>query len=109
MRKSDDEADQPQPQPKPEPDQKNFAVLMKDLDFVKPKSLTKKFELIQLNGINYSFILVQDPKTVKTGVEIRTKFGFNKESIDGFTHYAEHVFFRGTEKVTELDIFNMII
>ena len=81
---------------------------MNDSDFVKPKSLTKKFELIQLKGTNYSFILVQDPKTVKAGVEIRTKFGFNTEPIDGFAHYAEHVFFRGTEKVTEFDIFNII-
>ena len=47
---------------------------MNDSDFVKPKSLTKKFELIHLKGTNYSFILVQDPKTVKAGVEIRTKF-----------------------------------
>ena len=66
---------------------------MNDSDFVKPKSLTKKFELIHLKGTNYSFILVQDPKTVKAGVEIRTKFGFNTEPIDGFAHYAEHVFF----------------
>ena len=51
---------------------------------------------------------MHDPKTVKAGVEIRTKFGFNTEPIDGFAHYAEHVFFRGTENVTEFDIFSVI-
>ena len=93
---------------KSKPKQKNIDILLKDSDFVKPKSFSKNFELIQLKDSKYKIILVQDPKTVKEGVEIRTKFGFNTDVIDGFAHYAEHVFFRGTEKVTEFDIFNII-
>ena len=69
-------------------DQKNIDIIMKDSDFVKPKSSTKNFELIQLKESNYQVILVHDPKTVKAGVEIRTKFGFNTDVIDGFAHYA---------------------
>ena len=107
LRKSDDD-DEPDKPDDHKPDQKNFNILMEDSNFTKPKSLTKKFELIQLKGSNYSFVLVHDPKTVKAGVEIRTKFGFDTEPIDGFAHYAEHVFFRGTQKVTTLDIFNII-
>ena len=99
---------QPEPEPEPEPDTEKVDILLKDSDFVKPKSTTKKYELIQLKGSKYKFILVKDPKTVKAGIEIRTKFGFNTEVIDGFAHYAEHVFFRGTENVTMLDIFNII-
>ena len=59
---------------------------MKDSDFVKPKSFSKNFELIQLKESKYNIILVQDPKIVK-GIEKR-KFDFNTDVIDGFAHYA---------------------
>ena len=101
VRNSDEDSEEksdPKPEPEPQPDKEKVDILMKDSEFIKSKSTTKKYELIQLKGSKYKFVLVQDPKTVKAGIEIRTKFGFNTEVIDGFAHYAEHVFFRGTEK-----------
>ncbi len=99
---------EPEPKPEPEPDKEKVDILMKDSEFIKPKGTTKKYELIQLKGSKYKFVLVQDPKTVIAGIEIRTKFGSNTEVIDGFAHYAEHVFFRGTENITGLDLYGLI-
>ena len=82
-------SDKSKPKPK---NLENIDILKKDSDFVKPKSFSKNFELIQLKDSKYKIILVQDPKTVKAGVEIRTKFGYNTDVIDGFAHYAEHFF-----------------
>ena len=102
VRNSDEDSEEksdPKPEPEPEPDKEKVDILMKDSEFIKPKGTTKKYELIQLKGSKYKFVLVQDPKTVKAGIEIRTKW---------FAHYAEHVFFRGTENITGLDLYGLI-
>ena len=83
-------------------------ILMTDSDFIKPKSTTKKFQLVELKESKYKFILVQDPKTVNAGIEFRTHFGFCTEVLDGLAHYAEHVWFQGTSRTDELDIFNLV-
>ena len=83
-------------------------IIMRDSDFIKPKSTTKKVELIELKESKYKFILVHDPKTVNAGIELRTNFGFNTEILDGLAHYAEHVFFEGTKSSDELEIFNLV-
>lgn len=82
-----------------------YNVLYSDSQISKPLHTNKKYEVIKLKDNDYTFVLVHDPKTVTGGLEIRTKFGFNTEIIDGFAHYAEHIFFGGTEKVSQLDIF----
>ena len=83
-------------------------ILMENEEFNKPKNTNKEYQLIQLKKSGYKFILVHDPYTTNGGLEIKTNLGFNTEFADGFAHYAEHVFFGGTEKVTELDIFQLI-
>ena len=83
-------------------------IIMTDSDFIKPKSTTKKFQLVELKESKYKFILVQDPKTVNAGIEFRTHFGFNTEVLDGLAHYAEHVWFQGTNRTDELEIFNLV-
>ena len=84
-----------------------FSVLFSDSQISKPLHTNKKYEVIKLKDNNYTFVLVHDPKTLTGGIEIRTPFGFHTEIIDGFAHYAEHIFFGGTEKVSELDIFTL--
>ena len=84
-----------------------FNILFNDSQISKPLHTNKKYEVIKLKDNDYTFILLHDPKTLKGGLEIRTKFGFHTEIIDGFAHYAEHIFFGGTEKVSELDIFSI--
>ena len=83
-------------------------IIMTDSDFIKPQSSTKKFQLVELKESKYKFILVQDPKTVNAGIEFRTHFGFNTEVVDGLAHYAEHVWFEGTKRTDELEIFNLV-
>ena len=83
-------------------------ILMKDSDFIKPRSTTKEFQLIELKESKYKFILVHDPKTVNSGLQFRTNFGFSTEILDGLAHYAEHVFFEGTKSSDELKIFNLV-
>ena len=83
-------------------------ILMKDSDFIKPISTTKEIQLIELKESKYKFILVQDPKTVNSGLQYRTNFGFCTEVLDGLAHYAEHVFFEGTKSSDELKIFNLV-
>jgi len=85
----------------------NFNILYSDSQISKPLHTNKKYEVIKLNNNDYIFILVHDPKTLTGGLEIRTKFGFHTDLIDGFSHYAEHIFFGGTEKISELDIFSI--
>ena len=83
-------------------------IIMKDSDFLKPQSISKEIQLVELKNSKYKFILVHDPKTVNAGIEFRTKFGFNTEVLDGLAHYAEHVFFEGTKRTDELEIFNLV-
>ena len=83
-------------------------ILMKDSDFIKPISTTKEIQLIELKESKYKFILVHDPKTVNSGLQYRTNFGFCTEVLDGLAHYAEHVFFEGTKSSDELKIFNLV-
>ena len=92
----------------PQKDDLNPKILMTDSNFNKPKSISKKYQLIELKESKYKFLLVHDPKTVNAGLEVRTKFGFDTEIIDGLAHYAEHVFFEGTKASDELEIFNLI-
>ena len=77
---------------------------MKDSQFIKPKGSLKKYELIQIKDSKYKCLLFHDPKTSGGGLEIRTNFGSDTDVIDGFSHYAEHIFFEGTEKITEYDL-----
>ena len=63
---------------------------------------------MQLKDSKYKFFLVHDPKTVTEGIEIRTNFGFSTDIFDGFAHYAEHVFFEGTEEINEFNISSLI-
>lgn len=86
-----------------------FKVILSDSQINKPLHTNKKYEIIQLTKSKYKFILVHDPKALNGGIEIRTKFGFNTDLIDGFAHYAEHVFLGGTENISEADIFNLVI
>lgn len=90
-------------------DKDRTKTLMTDNQFIKPKNTIKKYELIELDKSKYKFILVHDPHTLTAGIEIKTNSGFNTEFADGFAHYAEHTFFEGNEKVTELDIFNLML
>ena len=68
----------------------------------------KKYEIIELKKSKYKFILINDPKTLNGGLDIRSIFGFHTDIIDGFAHYAEHIFFGGTKNITELDLFNLV-
>ena len=83
-------------------------IIMENEKFNKPKNTKKQYQLIKLKKSGYKFILIHDPYTVNGGLEIKTNLGFNTEFVDGFAHYAEHIFFGGTENVTELDIFQLI-
>ena len=93
---------------KKEDKKEKATILMDDSKFKKPKTLTKKYELVELKDSKYKFILVHDPITLNGGIEIRTKYGFNTGPIDGFAHYAEHIFFHGTKDIHEIDIFSII-
>ena len=84
-------------------------VLVTDNQFIKPKNTIRKYELIELEKSKYKFILIEDPKSFNGGVEIRANLGFDTEFEDGFAHFAEHIFFGGNEKVTEFDLFNLVI
>jgi len=90
-----------------ETSKEKFNILFSDSQISKPLHTNKKYEVIKLKDNDYTFILVHDPKALNGGLEIRTKFGFHTEVIDGFAHYAEHIFFGGTERVSELDIFSI--
>ena len=83
-------------------------IIMGNDKFNKPKNTKKEYQLIELKKSGYKFILIHDPYTVNGGLEIKTNLGFNTEFADGFAHYAEHIFFGGTENVTELDIFQLV-
>ena len=83
-------------------------ILIDDSKFKKPKNTIKKYQLIELEKSKYKFILIEDPKTLIGGIEVKTNLGYNTEYADGFAHYAEHIFFGGSEKVTELEFFNLI-
>ena len=85
-------------------DDKKFKVLLNDSQFAKPKNFIKQYEFIQLKDSKYKFFLIHDPKTVTEGIIIRTNFGYSTDIIDGFAHYAEHVFFEGTEEINEFNI-----
>ena len=89
-------------------DDKKYKVLFNDSQFIKPKNFIKQYEFIQLKDSKYKFFLIHDPKTVTEGIEIRTKFGFATDIIDGFAHYAEHVFFEGTKEINEFNISSLI-
>ena len=84
-------------------------ILMKNEDFIKPKNTKKEYQLVKLKNSEYKFILVHDPYTAIGGLEIKTNLGFLTEFEDGFAHYAEHIFFGGTENTTFLDIFQLIM
>ena len=85
-----------------------YDILMKESDFIMPQSTTKRVQLIQLKESKYKFILVHDPKTVNAGIELRTNFGFNKEVLDGLSHYSEFIWFEGTKLSDEFEIFHLI-
>ncbi len=85
-----------------------FKVILSDGQIKKQLHTNKKYEIIQLTQSKYKFILIHDPNTLNGGIEIRTKFGFNTELIDGFAHYAEHVFLGGTENISAANIFNFV-
>ena len=82
----------------------SIEILMKDSQFIKPKSSLKKYELIQIKDSKYKIFLFHDPKTLGGGIELKTNFGSDTDIIDGFSHYAEHIFFEGTENITEYDL-----
>ena len=83
---------------------KNYEVLMSDSQFIKPKGSNKKYELIQIKESKYKIFLFNDPKTLGGGIEIRANIGSDTDIIDGLSHYVEHIFFQGTEKITEYDL-----
>ena len=83
-------------------------IIMENGKINKPKNTNKEYQVIKLKNSQYTFILIHDPFTTNGGLEIKTNLGFNTEFADGFAHYAEHIFFGGTENVTELDIFQLI-
>lgn len=85
-----------------------IVILFNDSQIIKPEHTSKKYEIIQLKESKYKFILIHDPKTINGGIEIRSNLGFHTEIIDGFAHYTEHIFFGGTNNITELDLSNII-
>ena len=83
-------------------------ILIDDSKFKKPKNTIKKYQLIELEKSKYKFILIEDPKILIGGIQVKSNLGFNTEYADGFAHYAEHIFFGGSEKVTGLEFFNLV-
>ena len=82
-------------------------ILRNNTDFIKPNNKNKQYQLNELDKSKYKFILVQDPYILIGGIEIKT-FGYDTDVVDGFAHYAEHIFFGGTENITELDLFSLV-
>ena len=89
-------------------DNEKYEILLSDSKFEKPKNFLKQYEFIKIKDSKYKFFLVHDPKTVSAGIEFRTNFGFTTDVIDGFAHYAEHIFFEGTEEINEYNITNLV-
>ena len=86
----------------------SYKILYTNDKIIKPLNTIKKYEIIELKKSKYKFILINDPKTLNGGLDIRSIFGFHTDIIDGFAHYAEHIFFGGTKNITELDLFNLV-
>ena len=88
--------------------EETITILYDNTQIKKPNHTNKEYQIIQLDKSKYKFMLIKDPKSLNGALEIRTNLGFDTEVIDGFAHYAEHTFFGGTERVTELDLFSII-
>ena len=54
--------------------------------------------IIRENIPENTFILINNPNTLESGIEIKSKLGFQTDIIDGFSHFAEHIFFGGSKK-----------
>ena len=94
------------------PDEKKeetYTVLFNNSKINKPNHTQKEYQIIQLDKSKNIFILIKDPKTLNGAIEIRTNLGFHTEVIDGFAHYSEHIFFGGSQRVTELDLLNLVM
>ena len=105
---SDDSSDTTSDDISDDTKEKELNILIKDSNFEKPNNFLKQYEFIQLKDSKYKFFLVHDPKTVTAGIEFRTKFGYTTDIIDGFAHYAENVFFEGTEEINEYNISSLV-
>ncbi len=76
---------------------KNHKIIFPNEKIKKPLKTNKKYEIIKLKN-NYTFILINNPNTLESGIEIKSKLGFQTDIIDGFSHFAEHIFFGGSKK-----------
>ena len=76
---------------------KNFKIIFPNEKIKKPLKTNKKYEIIKLKN-NYTFILINNPNSLESGIEIKSKLGFQTDIIDGFSHFAEHIFFGGSKK-----------
>ena len=90
-------------------EEETYTVLFDNSKIIKPNHTLKEYQIIQLDKSKYTFMLIKDPKNLNGAIETRTNLGFNTEVIDGFAHYSEHIFFGGTERVTELDFLNIVM
>ena len=102
---SNDSSENDQPNDKEE----TYTVLFDSSKIPKPNHTKKEYQIIQLDKSKNIFMLIKDPKSLNGAIEIRTNLGFHTEVIDGFAHYSEHIFFGGSERVTELDLLNLVM
>ena len=68
----------------------------------------KTYEIIEFKTSKNKFILISDPYTYDSGIAIKTKFGYYTSIIDGFAHYAEHIFFGGSKKYLAFNLNDLI-
>ena len=68
----------------------------------------KTYEIIEFKNSKNKFILISDPYTYDSGIAIKTKFGYYTSIIDGFAHYAEHIFFGGSKKYLAFNLNDLI-
>ena len=75
-----------------------LTVLLRDSEMKRPNiRLNSEFELVKLeNGI--TGMLISDPFANKSHIQLSMKFGYFIDTVQGISHFGEHMVLQGSEK-----------
>ena len=96
--KDDDKGDKA-PTPTPET---HLEVLLKDSEFKKPNNkINAEFELVKM-GNGLTGMIISDPYADKSHIQFTMKYGYYIDTVQGISHFGEHMVLQGSEKYDSL-------
>ena len=80
----------------------HLEVLLKDSEFKKPNNkINAEFELVKM-GNGLTGMIISDPYADKSHIQFTMKYGYYIDTVQGISHFGEHMVLQGSEKYDSL-------